>query len=55
MLACPYAKYDQKKRVECTKLKNLCGFVFFCQLSMKWKQTDKALICPLREEKEEIC
>lgn len=52
MFVCNLARYDQKKRIICSVTKAPCGHVFLCQLSMKWKQTDKAATCPLRKEKE---
>lgn len=48
MFPCEKAKYDDKRRIICNVTKTPCGHVFYCQLSMKWKQTDAAARCPLR-------
>lgn len=51
ILQCPLAYYDEQRRIFCDVTHTPCGHVFLCQLSMKWKQTDKAADCPLRREK----
>lgn len=53
MLVCDKGKFDKKKRIICSVTGTPCGHVFFCHLSMKWKQTDKAARCPLRRKKDE--
>lgn len=52
MLACQLAHYNEKKVIECTKTKGPCGHVFWCELSMKWKQTEQAFRCPLGKEQK---
>ena len=50
ILSCEHADFDARKRIYCKKTGDLCGHVFFCQLSGRWKQTGQAAECPVRRE-----
>lgn len=53
MLVCPLGIQKNKHDpITCKQDGGLCGHVFYCQLSMKWKQTDKAKNCTRRNTDE---
>lgn len=47
-LPCPQAQRDEK-RIKCAATNDLCGHVFYCELSGKWKLTEAALKCPVQK------
>lgn len=49
MLVCPFGIQKNKRdAITCSMDGGLCGHVFYCEISMKWKQTDKAQTCARR-------
>lgn len=48
-ITCEKAYFDAYKRIFCNVTNTPCGHVFLCQLNGKWKQTEKAANCPLKE------
>lgn len=49
ILICDKGYFDGKK-ILCRKTRDRCGHVKRCELTMKWRQTEQAAKCPLREE-----
>lgn len=47
-LPCPQAKRDGK-HIKCAVTNDLCGNVFYCRVSGKWKLTEAALKCPVQK------
>lgn len=47
---CDHAQLGKNKKIYCDVTTGLCGHVYYCQLSCKWKQTGGALDCALRRK-----
>lgn len=48
-ITCRKAYFDEYKRIFCNVTHTPCAHVFLCRLNGKWKQTEKAASCPLKE------
>lgn len=53
MLVCKHAvQKDARDKIKCTQTAGLCGHVYYCQLSCKWKQSRGAETCALISKTE---
>lgn len=54
MLGCKQARQEpgRNKKIFCDKTGGLCGHVWYCDLSMKYKLTEQALKCPLGKDEK---
>lgn len=50
MLVCGLTKIDSKKRLICSITGTPCMFQRYCDIKMKWLQTDGAAKCKVRAE-----
>lgn len=52
MLVCNYGYKDKRGILKCKIDDMVCLHIKYCQLTMKWSQTDAAAACLKREEHE---
>lgn len=50
-LECPYGKYDEKMKIQCTKANGRCAHIRFRPCLGREIQTENARDCPARKEK----
>lgn len=50
MLICDQASVGDRGRIQCRRTGGICVHVKYCELSMKWRQTDAAVRCPARRD-----
>lgn len=48
-LSCPFAKYGEGLKINCTKTDGRCAHVFFKTCKGWWALSPQAEICPLRK------
>lgn len=49
---CPYGRYE-KRRIICTVDEEPCMHVGWCDIKVKWLQTDSYINCPNKEKEDE--
>jgi hypothetical protein len=57
MMVCNHGYFDEKKALRCNLDDMVCLHIKYCQLTMKWSQTDSAIGClkpeMIKEERNE--